>query len=249
MRANSTNTTQLEQTFFLSEGTGFASLVANDGTNLLYYQDDGLNLIEERYVYPKWTFQNPGNPNTSITGLYPGDASTIVALSYDFGGLPYRSLFFIDGSGNVCTSNTTNKLEETTVWSSVSRLSSVPAYTGSTAGLAACVDTNPQNWNGIMLYYGDTQSIIRAFGFDFTKPSQGWIDKTTAFGVAQVDTASGIGCTLGGSLNGQPAVNLYWRSLTTRSFQGYQTPKSAKAGSERQLSKQSYHLCLTRTHH
>lgn len=241
MRANSTDSTQQDdQTFFLNQGGGFASAMANDDTQLLYYQDDAQNIIEERYTYPNWTFQNPEDPNDSITGLLPGGGSNIVALTYTFGGSDYRSLFYIDGSGNVCTSNTTSKLEAPTIWSSVSRLSVVPAYTGSTAGLAACVDTNPQDWNGIMVFYGDTQNYIRALAFDFASPSKGWIEKSSLFGFTKADTASGLGCTLA-TIGGKPNVNVYLRSLDTRTVVGAAKPKSATPNTGLQFSEQLFY--------
>jgi hypothetical protein len=207
-----------------------------DDVQLVYYQDDSLNVIEERYVSTNWTFQNPNNPNGSITGLVPGTGSTIVALSYAQGGLAWRSLFFIDAAGNVCTSNTTSKLEETTVWTPASRLSVTPAYTGSTAGLAACVDTSPRGWNGIMLYYGDTQNIIRALTFDFASPSKGWIEKTGAYGFSQADTASGLGCTFG-TISNLPYVNLYTRILSSGFFRRFSTLKSATGTKDSDIGK------------
>jgi hypothetical protein len=217
-----------------------------DDTQVLYYQDDALNLVEQRYVSGNWTFQNPDNPDDSITGLSPGPGSAIVALSYAFGGLAYRSLFFIDISGNVCTSNTTSKLEETTVWSPMSKLSVLPASTGSTAPLAACVDTNSKNWNGMMLFYGDIQNNVRAFGFDFASPSKGWVDKTRSFGFTGADTTSGLACTFG-VLSGAPAVNVYFRSLKTSTFVAALNLKTASAATDSVLGKQILHT--TKAHH
>jgi hypothetical protein len=201
------------------EGGGFASTMMDQtGTQMLYFQTLSSGIVEKRFLNGAWQFQDPNNPNTSIAGIAPGPGNTISALSYTFGGNTYRSLFFIDSSGNVCTSNSTSKLGETTFWTDPVQLSSTPVFTSSTAGLAACVDSNPNNWNGIMVFYGDTSANIRSLGFDFATPKKGWVDKSETFGAVGIDGNSGLSCTLTTTPATGPIVNLYGRLLKHGTF-------------------------------
>jgi hypothetical protein len=218
------------------ESGGFASTLV-DGTQMLYYETYDNNIVEEQYANSNWTFQNPNNPNNSITGFVPGVGNTIAALSYTVGGLAYRSLFFIDSSGNIITSNTTSKLEETTVWSQPWQISTLPAYPVATVGLAACVDTNVNIWNGIMVLYGDTQGNLRALGYDFASASKGWVDKTATFGGRDADAQSGLGCTISAVPAG-PILNVYTRIPTLGTFIQTVKFKSAVAGTDYALGKQ-----------
>jgi hypothetical protein len=193
-------------------------MMDQSSTQLLYFQTPNVGIVEKRYLNNVWQFQNPNNPNTSITGLTSGLGNTISALSYTFGGKTYRSLFFIDSSGNVCTSNSTSKLGEQTVWTDPLQLSSTPVFTSSTAGLAACVDSSPNSWNGIMVFYGDASANIRALGFDFATPKKGWVDKSETFGAVGIDGNSGLSCTLTTTDATGPIVNLYGRLLKYGTF-------------------------------
>lgn len=223
------STQEVDPTFYPMEGGGFASTVV-DQTQMLYFQTYDSNVVEERYENGNWTFQNPNNPNNSITGFVPGVGNTLTALSYTWRGLTYRTLFYIDSAGNIVTSNTTSKLEETTVWGQAWIISTLPAYPSATVGLAACVDTDANNWNGIMVFYGDTQGIIRALGYDFASPSKGWAEKTNIFGARSLDAQSGLGCTLTPS-GGGPVVNLYTRAQSKTFVQAVKF-KSAVAGTD-----------------
>lgn len=120
-------------------------------------------------------------------------------------------MFWLDGSGNVMTSNTTGTLQP---WSLPYNILTNDTAAPNTIALAVCAGTAAENTglDGIRVYYGsascpssNSTQCIREVGMDFFENSAQpvWHMWATFPGS---DVASGVSCAASNNVN-----HLYWR--------------------------------------
>ncbi|KAK3113558.1 hypothetical protein LTR53_009043 [Teratosphaeriaceae sp. CCFEE 6253] len=175
--------------------TGFATAIASDGSGrlLMYYQDPEGRVIENAYLGGSWTLQDESLVNQSVVTMDATPGSPLAALSYTQGSLQYRQVFYLDASGLVKTTNSTTVDTNAiaTSWSVPYAITTDPASTSGTAGLAACSDD--LGMNGIRVYYGSGNGYIQEVAYQFNHTANGWNEQ---YSFVSSDPNSGVACVV-----------------------------------------------------
>jgi hypothetical protein len=220
---NSTSSSSGSSPLQAISNTGLATTVANDssGRILMYYQDPDGRIIENSFLNSSWTLEDSSKINRSVVTTDATPGSPLAAISYTLNGQQIRQLFYFDGSGNVKTvnSSTTTTDSIATSWSAPYALSTDPASSSGTAGLAACVDH--RGLNGIRVYYGSQgYEAIQEVGLDFNNETAGWQLWNTFDGS---DQNSGVACVIYDGLDSSgdqvEYMNVYLLNTTTHVIQ------------------------------
>ena len=200
----------------LSTNTGIAVSQANDGSGriFIYFQDSAGRLIERTYAN-EWLQSPEGIAYNESVILENAELDTaLAAVTYSDNGHIFRQIFFIDGKGMVQTTNSSSASDFSKgPWSDPLTISDAPAGSDPSTGLAACADVS--NIYGIRVYYGLSDGGIRELALSFGDTSEWYATRDFMLG----DAASGIGCTIHGTFEEGPWINLYMRTTDTEQLQ------------------------------
>ncbi|KAK5697193.1 hypothetical protein LTR97_007328 [Elasticomyces elasticus] len=218
--SNTTTTTATGPLEAMS-GTGFAAAVSADGSGRLYmyYQDQDGRIIENTYYNDSWTLEDSSLLDKSVVTTDATARSPLAAVSYALNDVQYRQIFYIDGSGLVKTTNSTNFDANAiaTSWSTPYAITDDPASTSGTAGLAACSDHI--GMNGVRVYYGSGEGYVQEVGYQFNDTSTGW---TEWFSFSDSDANSGVACVVYDDVEAEELyINVYMRNTSGIVTQNY----------------------------
>ncbi|EMC97087.1 hypothetical protein BAUCODRAFT_147252 [Baudoinia panamericana UAMH 10762] len=198
-----------------ANNSGFALMVPASSSDSLpalfsYYQRTDGALIE--LSYNSTNMQIVSN-DTVVAGSSAASGSPLAVTSWVSNSHTTRQLFYIDGNGNVMTTNTTGS----NPWSVPYNVLTGDSADPDTIALTVCSGTAAQNTglDGIRVYYGSgscpgttSSECIREVGMDFFESSQPVWHMWGIFPGS--DVKSGVSCTLSNNVN-----HLYFRNTST----------------------------------
>lgn len=193
--------------------------VDSNNVLLMYYQDQSGNIIENTYANGSWSLDDLASQNGSIIVQSNGqiNSSPLAVTTYTVEGVYTRQVFFINPSGYVMQTNSTNMDGTHGVsWTAPQQITTDPVSAGTAGiGLAACSDAN--SMNGVRVYYPSMKYGLSELMWQFNDTGAGW---AAGFSFDQVDTSSGFACAMdsGTTNNGNAYLFMvvYVRNSTTK---------------------------------